>query len=145
MKKIMFVSLLCVVAISSCKKTEDPYDEVTEPITLVKPSSTTVNLSENDAIEIEVKYTTDRAINYVQTFYQIDSSGNPSFVYTYPDTLANIILDANSAELTNRYTYTGSYTVPDSLPTNTKIRFKTSFKAGNLQYSKEFKLVVDSL
>lgn len=141
----MFVSVLCMVAVSSCKKTEDPYDEVTEPITLIKPNSTTVTLSENDALDIEIKYTTDRAINYVQTLYQIDTSGLPGFVYTYPDTLANIILDANSTELTNRYTYTGSYNIPDSLPNNTKIRFKTSFKAGTLQYNKEFKILVDSL
>lgn len=144
MKKTLFFSFLFVAAIaviSSCKKEED--DElITEPITLKKPDSTAVLLGWGEVLPIEVKYATDRAINYVETLYEIDSSGDPLFVYTYPETLAHVVLDANPTDLKNIYTYTGNYTVPDSLPANTVIRFRTSFKAQNLMYKKEFKIVV---
>lgn len=143
MKKALLIALLGVTTISSCKKDDDDYEALTEPISLINPTSATINLSNNETLNIEVRYLTDQAINYVQTFYEINTSPSVSSVYTYPDTLANVILDSDESKLTNRYTYTGSYTVPGILPPNSVIRFKTILKANNKQYNKEFKIVVN--
>ncbi len=142
MKKTLFIAVISasLVVFSACKKAKNDVD-INEPITLIAPDTTAVSLPWGGVLPIKVTYATDRAIDFVGTFYQIDTfPDSTSFVFTYPDTLVNLNISANP---TNIYTYTGSYTVPDSLPNGTQIRFKTSFSAqGLLPYEKEFKILV---
>jgi hypothetical protein len=81
--------------------------------------------------------------------YEVDSSHNASHYYTYPDTLFYTILDSDLTHLTNKYTYTGTYHVPDTLQSLDIIRFRVNVKASmnpssrdTVRYQKEFKLVV---
>ena len=141
MKKTLFLAVISasLVAFSACKKNSNDVD-INEPVTLVTPDTTATNLAWGGVLPIKVIYATDRAIDFVQTLYEIDTFPDSiGYVFTYPDTLAHLNISANP---TNIYTYTGSYTVPDSLPNGSQIRFKTSFSAQGLSYEKEFKILV---
>ncbi|MBS1685733.1 MAG: hypothetical protein JSS76_13305 [Bacteroidetes bacterium] len=152
MKKIILfgaaaLSLTALLVVNSCKK--DVSDGIVEPITIVKPDSLIKYQYAGGTQQIQIQFTTDRPINNVTCKYQIDSSGNASFNYTYPDTLFAVRLDSPSSLLNNKYTWTGSYRVPDSLLPQTVIRFDVKMKAsGNpsspdtVREEKFFKLIV---
>ncbi|MBS1593308.1 MAG: hypothetical protein JST90_03230 [Bacteroidetes bacterium] len=141
------LALMAVLVIHSCKK--DVSDGIVEPITIVKPDSLIKYQYAGGTQQIQIQFTTDRPINNVTCKYQIDSSGNANFNYTYPDTLFAVRLDSPSSLLNNKYTWTGSYRVPDSLLPQTIVRFDVKMKAsGNpsnsdtVREEKQFKLIV---
>lgn len=145
---IAFAIIAMVGTISSCKKTES--DGITEPITISNPDSTSIFLLPGKEQPIEIKFTTDRPIQYVKGMYEVDSSLMAGHVYTYPDTLFYTKLDsADNTNRVNKYTYTGKYTVADTLLGGEIIRFRISMQAKNpdvatsvLNYQKEFKITV---
>ena len=144
MKKItlsLIAIALIAFTISSCKK--ETTETILEPITLVSPDSTTVFIKRGTTQKIDIKYTTDRPINYVQILYEVDTTGDANHVYTYPDTLFYLNFDSTGAAPSNKYNYVGAYTLPDTIKLFDKVRFKTTFKAQKLIYPKEFKIVAN--
>lgn len=127
---------ILIVAVSSCKKNSE--DPILEPITIVSPDSTIVYVGRGKTQKIELKFTTDRPINYAQALYEVDTTGNANYTYSYPDTLFFERLDSAGMTPNNKFDYVGGYTVPDSLRNGDKVRFKATFKADKLIYNKEF-------
>jgi hypothetical protein len=157
MKNRILFSLLVVIALgifvtNGCtKKTEN---EPLEPISLLKPDTAITRKFAGDQLPIEIKFTTDRPINYILGKYDIDSVQTVGYVATYPDTLFFQKLDTLNPRV-NRYTYTGIYTTSDTLRLFDVIRFKISFEAGSnifktgqnypagkVSFSKEFRIDV---
>ena len=130
-KKFLVVALVFSVGIflfiSSCKK--DIVNEPLEPIFFIEPDSSISRLFPGDNLPVEIKFTTDRPINWVKGMYDIDSLQTAGYIPTYPDTLFFVKLDSIKP-LVNLYTYTGSYHIPDSLNPYDVIRFRVSFEAG---------------
>lgn len=119
------LSVVFVLAISSCSKNLG--STYTEPITIVQPDSLSVQyVSRGTVLPITIAFTTDRPLLYAKCMYQIDSPAMSSY---YPDTLFYQVLDANTSVLTNKYTYSGSFTVPNNIPQQSVIRFDVQFKA----------------
>ena len=113
--------------IHSCVKSIN--DGYTEPITVISPDSLQLsNLAPGSVQAIQIQFTTDRPILWARAFYQIDTPG-AAISTVYPDTLFYLILDTISSKLSNKYSYTGSYTIPDSAAALTNIRFDVQFKA----------------
>lgn len=146
------VVLVGILMLGSCKK--DDTNEPLEPISLVTPDTSVVRPFPGDVVPIEIKFTTDRPINWIKGLYDIDTTNTTSYVATYPDTLFFTRLDTLDPRV-NLYTYTGSYLVPDTSDAFDVVRFKISFEAGNTTFTvgqnfpagkvsatKEFKLVV---
>lgn len=135
-KKIVVALTLITVAvvsfIGSCKKEEQ--SEPLEPISLVAPDSSITHPFPGDDVPVEIKFTTDRPINWVKGMYDIDSLLTSGYVPTYPDTLFYMKLDTVDPRV-NLYTYTGSFHVPDSLMPYDVIRFKVSFEAGKSTFT----------
>ncbi len=153
MRKIFltaFVSLsvLAFFLIHSCSKSID--DGSTQPITVIKPDSLIVTYVTAGSVQpISIQFVTDRPIIWAKCMYEIDTPGAVVSNYTYPDTLFYKILDTIPSQLNNKYTYTGSYTVPDSARSLTSIRFDVKLKAAlnpsspdTVYYDKQFKMVV---
>ena len=142
-KKFLFavvVACTFVYFISGCKK--ETKDVILEPITIVKPDSLSNSTLPGKVIPVEIKFTTDRPINFVTGKYEIDTTQSASHVYTYPDTLFAVQLDSDATKLTNKYSYAGTYTIPDTLQPNTIVRFRVDMKAQTLSYQKEFKYLI---
>lgn len=156
MKKHVFLVLtitaVLATLINSCKK--DSTSEPLEPISLVAPDSSIVRGFPGDVVPLEIKFTTDRPINWIKAMYDIDSTNSTTYTATYPDTLFFQKLDTLDPRV-NLYTYTGSYLIPDSLDPFDIVRFKVSFEAGSSTFvtgqnypagkvtsSKEFKINV---
>lgn len=118
-----------VAFISGCKK--DKTSEPLEPISLVKPDSAISRQFPGDKVPYELKFTTDRPINWVMGVVDVDTLID-STVYTptYPDTLFLVKLDGLDPRV-NLYTLDSSYTVSDTLRPYTVIRFRISYEAGN--------------
>ncbi len=140
--------------ISGCAKDEE--SAPLEPISLVKPEFAVVSLFPGENLPLEIKFTTDRPINWIKGMFDIDSFGLPGHVPVYADTLFFQRLDSLDPRV-NLYTYTGSYHVYDSLMPFDVIRFKISFEAGSptftsggtqnypagvVSFSKEFRIDV---
>lgn len=154
MKKLLWVgtlsvALISMLAINSCKR--DATDSIMEPITIVKPDSLNVNyVVAGQDQPINIQFTTDRPLIYVKCLYEVDSSKSANHVYSYPDTLFYSVLDSDVSKYSNKFTYTGTYHVPDTLQAYDKIRFQVSMKAGHnpssgngtttVSYQKEFLL-----
>ena len=141
------VSMITLLVIHSCKK--ESTDGIVQPITITKPDSLITYKYAGSSQTINIQFVTDRPLDYAKCMYQIDSSQNPNFVYTYPDTLFYKILDTIPSQLSNKYTYTGFFQVPDSLKALDVIRFDVKMKAsGNpsnpdtLRYEKQFKISI---
>lgn len=139
--KILASAFILLAIFSSCKKEKD--DGINEPITIVSPDSTVVFNGRGKVQEIEIRFTTDRPINYAQTLYEIDTTNSANYTYTYPDTLFYQNFDSLKTTPNNKYTFTGGFTIPDTLKVGNKIRFKSFFKADRLVYSKEFLIRVN--
>jgi hypothetical protein len=118
--------------ISSCKK--DTTSEPLEPITIVKPDSSIVYYFPSDSIPMQFKFTTDRPINWIKGMYDLDTTGATNYVPTYTDTLFFAKLDTLSPRV-NRYDYSVTYFVPDTLYPFDQIRFRVSFEAGSSTFS----------
>ena len=135
-KKLWVVTFLLSVAvisfISGCKK--DSENEPLEPISLIHPDTSIVRLFPGDNLPLEIKFTTDRPINWVKAMYDIDSFGLAGHVPAYSDTLFFQRLDTIDPRA-NLFTYTGSYHVYDSLDPYDIIRFKISFEAGKSTFT----------
>jgi hypothetical protein len=134
-KKILAgVSLLSIVlflCVHSCKK--DTQNEPLEPISFIHPDSSIVRKFPGDSLALEIKFTTDRPINWVKGMYDIDSLNQSGYVATYPDTAFFVKLDSLDPRV-NLYTYTNTYHVPDSLNPYDVIRFRISFEAGKTTF-----------
>lgn len=125
-------SLLAIACVlNGCKKetTELPL----EPIALIKPDTTAVRLFPGDNLPIEIEFTTDRPINWVKGMTDIDSVTG-AYTATYPDTFFLVKLDTVDPRV-NRYTWTGTYHVPDTLDPFDVVRFRISFEAGKSSFS----------
>ena len=134
-KKLLIVAILSIGIISfidSCKK--EVASEPLEPISFVQPDSSISRIFAGDDQALEIKFTTDRPINWVKGMYDIDSLNPVGYIATYPDTLFFQKLDTLNPRV-NLYTYTGSYHVPDSLNPYDVIRFKISFEAGTTTFT----------
>ena len=134
-KKLLVVAILSVGIISfidSCKK--DVASEPLEPISFVQPDSSINRIFAGDNQTLEIKFTTDRPINWVKGMYDIDSLNPTGYVATYPDTLFFVKLDTLNPRV-NLYTYNGTYNVPDSLNPYDVIRVKVSFEAGKTSFT----------
>jgi len=123
---ILVVIVGVIVCLNGCKK--DSTTEPLEPIALIQPDSSIVQLFAGDSLPLEIKFTTDRPINWVRGMYGIDTSGNA--VGTFTDSLFYAKLDTTFPRV-NLYTYTGVYNIPDSLPPFSTVRFRITFNAGN--------------
>jgi hypothetical protein len=132
-KKNAAFALLLVTGIftfiNSCKKPDN--SQPLEPISLVQPDSAQNRVFAGGTQAIQIKFTTDRPINYVQCLVDVDTLIDSSnYTPTYPDTLFCRKLDTLNPRV-NLYTYTGSYTVPDTLPPFSVVYFNVSFQAGS--------------
>jgi hypothetical protein len=133
-KKILAAVILLGIlsTISSCEK--DVSNEPLEPISFVKPDSSIVRKFPADSLDLEIKFTTDRPINWVKGMYDIDSLGQSGYVASYPDTVFFVKLDTLEPRV-NLYTYKGTYHVPDTLNPYDVIRFRVSFEAGKTTFT----------
>jgi hypothetical protein len=139
-----------LIIISSCYKDHTTLN-IVEPITVVSPDSLNVQyVSKRQIYPINIVFTTDRPLAWVKCMYEYDTT---AVTMTYPDTLFYVILDTIASKLSNKYTYTGSYRVPDTLPQLSVVRFNvTMFAKGNpsdinypndtISYNKQFKMVL---
>jgi hypothetical protein len=123
----LLLSFIC-----SCKK--EMQNEPLEPISIIHPDSSVVRLFPGDNLSMEIKFTTDRPINWIKGIYDIDSFNTTGYIATYPDTAFFVKLDTIDPRV-NLYTYTGSYHVPDSLNPYDVIRFRVSFEAGKTTHT----------
>ena len=143
---VLSISVIAILCIQSCVKNIG--DGYTEPITVIQPDSLNVTYVTKGTVQpISIAFTTDRPILWIKCQYQIDTNNVTN--YTYPDTLFYRVLDSTTAQYTNKYTYTGSYTVPDSVAQLTTIRFDVQFKAAlnpsspdTVSYDKQFTMTV---
>ena len=136
MKKLFFaitlVSLIAVSIISSCKK--ETTSEPLEPISIVLPDSSITFYFPSDSVPMNFKFTTDRPINWILGKYDIDSVQTAGYVASYPDTLFFKDLTVETPRV-NRYDYSVTYFVPDTLRPFDHIRFKVSFEAGSSTFT----------
>ncbi len=130
---VVVLALATLAYVSSCKK--DTKSEPLEPISLVKPDSAIIRIFAGDSLPMEIKFTTDRPINWIMGKYDIDSLiDSTTYQPTYPDTLFFMKLDTLDPRV-NLYTYTGSYHVPDTLAAFSIVRFRISFQAGKTTFT----------
>lgn len=127
------VIVVAITLITSCKKTTESLP--LEPIALVHPDSAIVMQFPGDDVPIEIKFTTDRPINWIKGMVDIDTFYNMTgYVPTYPDTLFYMRLDSLDPRV-NLYTYTGTYHIVDTLMPFDIIRFQISFQAGKTSFT----------
>lgn len=145
------LSVLAIFTIQSCVKSiADGYNQ---PITIIQPDSlVTAYVKPGSVYPINIQFTTDRPILWAKCMYEIDTPGFAALAnyHTYQDTLFYKILDTVQSQLNNKYNYTGSYTVPDSLNYLDTIRFDVQFKAAlnpsstdTVFYDKQFTMIVN--
>ena len=122
----LFVGMLIF---SGCKKTNPT--EPLEPISIVQPDSLIKYVFAPDTQAIQIKFTTDRPIDWILGVYDVDTLiDSANYVPTYPDTLFFQNLQTSSPRV-NLYTYTGSYYLPANLQPFSAVRFKITFQAGD--------------
>lgn len=145
---VVSISVLAFFMIHSCTKSID--DGYTEPITVISPDSLLLaNVAPGSIHPIKIQFTTDRPIIWAKCMFEIDTPGAVVTNYTYPDTLFYKILDTIPNQLTNKYQYSGTFTVPDSLTSLTTVRFDVKMKAAlnpsstdTVYFDKQFKMTV---
>jgi hypothetical protein len=151
MRKILLAGIIAIatmifVSIDSCRKSIN--DNIIEPITVVKPDSLNLlNIQPGTVQAVNLIFTTDRPIVWAKCMYEVDSNGLATNLY--PDTLFFKVLDSIPTQLTNKYTYSGSYLVPQILHYPAVVRFDVRMEAfGNpsspdtLYYDKQFSMTV---
>jgi hypothetical protein len=97
---VFLAAILMVVAgsiyLSACKKTSTP-DGIKEPITFMVPDTNWIEKKLSDSLPIKVQFTTDRPIDSIAIFANLDSlhygfdpSADPKYLIVkkafYPDT-----------------------------------------------------------
>ena len=100
----------------------------------LQPDSAIVTRFAGDTVPVEIKYTTDRPLNWIKCLYDIDTTGAIGYVPTYPDTLFYYRLDTLDPRV-NIYDYTQIYYIPASLRSYSVVYFKTFFEAGKSTFS----------
>ena len=121
--------LLCLVAINACKKDDEGLP--LEPIYLVSPDSAIVRMFAGDSLPLEIVFTTDRPINWVKGLIDIDTvPDSTNYIATYADTAFFVALDTLDPRV-NRYTYKGTYFIPDTLQPVDIVRFRILYEAGS--------------
>ena len=129
---LALLAFVAVMLISSCKTESNP--QPLEPISLVQPDSVISRHFGGDTFTVQIKFTTDRPINWILGQVDVDSLiDSTNYVPTYPDTLFNQNLTTLNPRQ-NLYTWTGTYHVADTLPPFSVIYFKASFQAGTSQF-----------
>ncbi|MBL0310362.1 MAG: hypothetical protein IPP77_12015 [Bacteroidetes bacterium] len=128
---VLFATTL-TLWLGSCNK--DSPTEPLEPISLISPDTSILRLFAGDSLPIEIKFTTDRPINWIKGMMDIDTLGNPGYSATYPDILFDLELDTLNPRV-NRYTYSGLFNVPYDLPPFSTIRFEVRFNAGKSTFT----------
>jgi hypothetical protein len=125
----VLIAFVAGMLISGCKKTTN--NQPLEPISLVQPDSVISRHFGGDSFTVQIKFTTDRPINWIMGQLDIDSFiDSATYVPTYPDTIFRQDLTTLSPRQ-NLYTYTGTYHVADSLLPFSVLYFKASFQAGS--------------
>jgi hypothetical protein len=145
---VVSVSVLALSLINSCTKSID--DGYTEPITVIQPDSLLLaNVAPGSTHPIKIQFTTDRPIIWAKCMYEIDTPGFTGQTHTYPDTFFYKILDTIPTQLSNKYQYSGTFKVADSLTSMTTIRFDVKMKAAlnpsstdTVYFDKQFKMTV---
>jgi len=137
MSKRSWIFSFVVIAVSAailngCKK--ESTSEPLEPISVVMPDSSITYKFPSDSVPIQLRFTTDRPINWILGKYDIDTSRTAGYVSTYPDTLFFQKLDTVLPRV-NRYEYSATYFVPDTLRPFDHIRFRVSFEAGSSTFA----------
>ncbi|HWB64196.1 MAG TPA: hypothetical protein VG603_11840 [Chitinophagales bacterium] len=119
---------VALVFIAGCKKSTQ--SEPLEPISLIEPDTPILRKFPGDSMPYQIKFTTDRPINWVLGMVDVDTLIDSSnYTPTYPDTL--FFQDLTTLDpLQNIYTYSGSYYINDTLRPFSTIRFRVSFQAG---------------
>ena len=126
---LALIAFVAVMLISSCKKSDN--SQPLEPISLVQPDSVISRHFGGDSFAVEIKFTTDRPINWIMGQLDIDSFiDSATYRPSYTDTLFRTDLTTLNPRQ-NLYTYTGSYHVADSLLPFSVLYFKASFQAGS--------------
>ncbi len=126
------LAFVAAMLFSSCKKTTN--DQPLEPISLVLPDSPITRHFAGDTFTVQIKFTTDRPIDWILGQVDVDTLINATnYVPTYPDTLFHLDLTTLNPRQ-NLYTYTGTYKVADTLPPFSVIYFKASFQAGSTTF-----------
>jgi len=130
--KVFCLTALIVSLLGACnKETGGNGSPPLVPIYLLSPDSAITTVIAGDSSAIQIKYTTDRPIDWILGLYDVDTLVNsPNYVPTYPDTLFSKSLYNLNPRL-NLYTYSGSFTVADTIRPFSIIRFKTLFVAGD--------------
>jgi hypothetical protein len=135
LRKIFSASLLALfvaaVLVSGCKKTET--SQPLEPISLVMPDSPIITAFDSDLINIQLKFTADKPLNYIMGVYDIDTTFDTT---AYTPAYADTLFYENLVPLTprqNLYTWNGTYQVPGAGAAKpfSIIRFKFMFTAGS--------------
>src|SRR4051812_35922536 len=103
-QKFWLLSLVIIatgtLVINSCKK--ETTGEPLEPISVVLPDSSIVYKFPSDSVPIQLKFTTDRPINWILGKYDLDTTRTAGYTATYPDTLFFQRLDTVMPRV-NRY------------------------------------------
>lgn len=128
---LMATVTVVTLLINGCKKEEDNLP--LEPIAFIQPDTAIVRLFPGDTLPLQIQFTTDRPINWVKAMMDLDTT-NAAYTPTYPDTLFLVKLDTLEPRV-NRYTYTGSIKVADTLQPFDILRFKVSFNAGKTSFT----------
>ena len=125
----VLVAFVAAILLSSCKKTTN--DQPLEPISLVQPDSPITRHFGGDSFTVQIKFTTDRPINWILGQVNVDTLiDSTNYTPVYQDTFFfQNLTTLNPRE--NLYTYTGTYYVADTLPPFSVIYFKASFQAGS--------------
>jgi hypothetical protein len=126
---VVFAIVIAATLFSSCKKNNNP--QPLEPISVVLPDSSIITKFAGDSLPIEIKFTTDRPIDWILAKYDIDTLIDTlHYTATYPDTFFFKGLYV-PVPRTNLYTFKGTYYIPDTIPPFSVLRFKISFLAGS--------------
>lgn len=134
--KVLFFALAVIATgillVNSCTKPTD--GEPLEPISIILPDSSITYYFPSDSVPMQFKFTTDRPINWILGKYDLDTTRTAGYTATYPDTLFFVKLDTLEPRV-NRYDYSVTYFVPDTLRPFDHIRFKVSFEAGKSTFT----------
>jgi len=128
---LVLAAAVTTLMINGCKK--DPENLPLEPIALVLPDTAIIRLFPGDTTPLKIQFTTDRPINWIKGMMDLDTT-NAAYTPTYPDTLFFVKLDTLEPRV-NRYTYTSTIRVADTLQPFDILRFKISFNAGKTSFT----------
>ncbi len=109
---------------------------VIEPIAIISPDTDFVRLFPADVQPLSIKFTSPNSIEWVKCLYDVGDD-DANYVPTYPNTL---FFEDRTSTPANFFTYSGSYTVPDTIAPFRLIRLKFSMKSGTTITDKELRI-----